>query len=244
MKTVNIFRKVIQFHAIMAISLLTLSCSKDEDNNEPPTDECADITCLNGGECVDGSCDCPPGYSGEDCNEFDTGGGDGGSACEGVECENGGYCEGGNCICPQGYEGAECENQIEPSLIRITSIEVSEIPEADIFTWDYSIDDTGPDIYVEILYGNGDLIHWSEVVYNVTLYSSYSHTFHFSPPVIVNDINGTHIFRLRDEDLGEEDDHLGGVQTSGLYHPSNDFPPYISTGGGLVAFKVSLEYEW
>lgn len=32
------------------------------------TDPCKDTTCLNGGTCIDGSCDCPSGYQGDSCN--------------------------------------------------------------------------------------------------------------------------------------------------------------------------------
>jgi hypothetical protein len=32
-----------------------------------PADPCATISCLNGGRCVDGRCDCPPGYTGDRC---------------------------------------------------------------------------------------------------------------------------------------------------------------------------------
>jgi len=30
-------------------------------------DSCQDVTCKNGGSCIDGNCDCPDGYSGPDC---------------------------------------------------------------------------------------------------------------------------------------------------------------------------------
>ena len=66
------------------------------------TDECADVNCLNGGVCNDGSCVCPEGFDGEYCqNEVDP--------CENVTCANGGVCIDGDCICDQGYEGANCE---------------------------------------------------------------------------------------------------------------------------------------
>lgn len=37
------------------------SCKKDDP------DPCEGVTCLNGGTCVNGQCDCPEGYSGPDC---------------------------------------------------------------------------------------------------------------------------------------------------------------------------------
>jgi uncharacterized protein (TIGR02145 family) len=33
----------------------------------PTPDPCANIRCENGGRCVNGSCDCPPGYTGDRC---------------------------------------------------------------------------------------------------------------------------------------------------------------------------------
>lgn len=37
------------------------SCKKD--------DPCEGVTCLNGGTCVNGECDCPDGYSGPNCGD-------------------------------------------------------------------------------------------------------------------------------------------------------------------------------
>jgi len=33
------------------------------------TDDCKDVTCLNGGTCLAGTCECPAGYEGSDCGE-------------------------------------------------------------------------------------------------------------------------------------------------------------------------------
>ncbi|MBK7409810.1 MAG: calcium-binding EGF-like domain-containing protein [Saprospirales bacterium] len=35
--------------------------------NPIPPDPCENIKCENGGKCIDGKCDCPPGYSGSRC---------------------------------------------------------------------------------------------------------------------------------------------------------------------------------
>lgn len=61
-------------------------------------------TCENGGTCAaDGTCVCPPGFIGFNC-ETPTG-----NACENITCLNGGSCDQGQCICPPGFSGPNCQ---------------------------------------------------------------------------------------------------------------------------------------
>lgn len=53
---------IISFICLFAV-LLVNSCK----NDDPTPDPCKNITCLNGGNCVNGLCACPQGYSGPDC---------------------------------------------------------------------------------------------------------------------------------------------------------------------------------
>lgn len=46
---------------VFSLSLLS-SCSSDP---------CESVTCANGGVCMDGTCDCPDGWTGADCSQFD-----------------------------------------------------------------------------------------------------------------------------------------------------------------------------
>ncbi|HUR31890.1 MAG TPA: calcium-binding EGF-like domain-containing protein, partial [Saprospiraceae bacterium] len=59
--------KTIQTAALLItlalISLTLPSCSKDG---------CENATCLNGGECIDGSCNCPENFTGKFCAEQNT----------------------------------------------------------------------------------------------------------------------------------------------------------------------------
>jgi len=49
--------------ACASMLFLLPSCSKEEP------DPCANITCVNGGDCVNGDCLCPPEYTGPDCSQ-------------------------------------------------------------------------------------------------------------------------------------------------------------------------------
>lgn len=51
---------------ILALGLAFSGCQKE------PTDPCDNITCLNGGSCVNGTCECPTGYEGADCRLLKT----------------------------------------------------------------------------------------------------------------------------------------------------------------------------
>ena len=46
--------------SILIIILLILGCKKDP---------CESVICVNGGDCLHGSCYCPTGYYGSDCSQ-------------------------------------------------------------------------------------------------------------------------------------------------------------------------------
>ena len=74
-------------------------------------DKCKNTTCENGGTCVDGECQCPPSYSGDNCENF--------TPCLNVVCNNGGTCNTttGECDCAQGYEGPTCDEETRDKYV-------------------------------------------------------------------------------------------------------------------------------
>jgi hypothetical protein len=68
-------------------------------------DGCEDTVCENGAYCVDGTCVCPEGFTGNNCQTPIN------SNCTVNPCQNGGTCNtNGTCNCPSGYTGAFCQN--------------------------------------------------------------------------------------------------------------------------------------
>ncbi|WP_044085483.1 DUF1566 domain-containing protein [Lewinella cohaerens] len=63
--------KSIKLLIILLITLaLNVSCKKDDDIVVIEMDLCENVTCFNGGNCVTGTCECPSGYSGEQCELY------------------------------------------------------------------------------------------------------------------------------------------------------------------------------
>lgn len=65
-----------------------------------PVDPCADVTCLNGGACAEGTCLCVDDFFGTLCEQ---------EPCDTINCLNGGTCASGACECPLGYFGNRCQ---------------------------------------------------------------------------------------------------------------------------------------
>lgn len=55
--------------SFLAAMMLATSCKKEPIEPPPPPDPCENITCFNGGVCINGACDCPPQYTGPACSQ-------------------------------------------------------------------------------------------------------------------------------------------------------------------------------
>lgn len=92
---------------ILALSALGYYISTLNNDADP----CAKIECLNNGTCIDGTCNCPSGYTGDRCQtKIQVS-----DACINILCLNGGICRDGTCECPSGYTGDRCEKKIQVS---------------------------------------------------------------------------------------------------------------------------------
>lgn len=228
-------------HTLVLVSLLAIlfSCK----------DDCDDTICYNGGVCIDGSCDCPPGFFGEDCSSTTP------VNCDEVICYNGGYCVSGTCVCPEGYTGTNCENLDLNLVLTIHSLVINNYPITDGGTpWDdpFLGASTSADVFWEIN-GPGQNDAESSFYYpNVSGESLLFDAFGLPFSIQTNNLNDLYSIIIWDKDntgtsdAGSSDDVMFSVN----FTPENiitnpDFPTSITLShfsGATITLNVS--YQW
>jgi hypothetical protein len=220
------------FYLISVALLLTFSsCKKNK---------CADTTCQNGGTCSDGTCQCPAGWTGANC-ETST------DPCTGVICYNNGNCISGTCSCPTHFSGTNCLTQETPAGMYIHRITVDAFNPADMTgtVWDAG---SGPDIY-PILKRNDSVIMngvvWKKDDANYNTFYAFSSF----DTIFFNDItNSTYRMELWDYDNGINDQFMDGFNFT-PYTGVNGYPGSVNLTDTTFyhdkfEFRVQFDYMW
>lgn len=160
--------------------------------------------------------------------------------CESIVCYNGGYCVNGECLCPDGYTGPDCSQQVTPTKIRITKIEVTDFPATDEngAGWDLL---SGADIYPVILKGSNVL--WTSSRYFEDASPSSLYSFTVGLPFDITSPQDSYTIRLYDFDTIDADDYMGGIIFT-PYFNTNGFPSTRNLSVGDFSFKIYLSYVW
>ncbi|MCH2215684.1 MAG: calcium-binding EGF-like domain-containing protein [Flavobacteriales bacterium] len=239
--------------------LILLACQEDDEAR------CEDLTCFNGGVCVDGICDCPLGFTGFNCEIAEpcdsllcqNGGtclsgecqcppGFTGLLCEDfdpcfdTECQNGGTCIDGDCECAPNYFGEFCQNQQTPATINIVKIGISGFPKYknDGQPWDAN---SGPELIPEIAL-EGDIL-FSTLFPIVNANFGETYFWEIQPSIVINEVQSIHTFTLFDGDPNDELEEMGVIFFT-PYVSQNDFPERLEFNADSIQLILDIEYTW
>ena len=196
-------------------------------------DPCDDVTCINGGTCFEGECQCPSGFTGPACQN---------SPCDNVTCFNGGTCifANGQCACPEGYGGNFCEHELTPSSLRINSVRVAGFP-ATTSTgggWDFS---SGADLILTIQ-GGGVTIYDSPNIFE-DANPSIAYNFTQGFPITINNVTTQHSIFVSDFDSFDPNDFMGGFNFN-PYNQDGGFPDPLIITNSSTNLTFTLDVTW
>lgn len=241
----------------LCILLIINSCKKDP---------CEDTICQNGGLCIEGICDCPPGYSGLRCQDFDPchnvtclNGGtclSGGcqcptgysgqycqnyNPCSSIICYNGGTCANGFCNCPTGYGGSDCGIQLTPYSMTITKIDLLNYPatQSNGAGWDAS---SGADPFITVSFGtssdvNDDVTGYYQNATGANLYYT------LLTPKVVTSLSSNWTVGIYDYDTPDPSDFMGGIYFRPI-NKSSGFPSSFTLTTSAIQYRLHVTWNF
>lgn len=205
-----------------------MSCEKQ---NSISQDACQSASCINGGICINGTCDCLPGYNGPDCELYDS--------CYNVTCLNNGDCIGGICDCPVGYGGVNCELELTAVYMSISKVTLNRYPSnpAPGEGWDLT---SGADVFITINPGKnpnqtdfvssfyedatGELIFTEGFPKKITMQADWS-------------------IGAWDHDSEDGDDYMGGFFFQ-ADRKEGQYPTTVHCGNETSLYYFTMEVTW
>lgn len=220
--------KSLAFYTLLSC-LLAFSFSFESCTKNP----CDGVICLNGGQCSNGTCQCPSGYSGTQCQNFDP--------CANITCYNGGTCANGLCNCPTGYSGSDCSTVLNPVSMTITSINVTNYPivNASGGGWDLS---TGADPYLAFSLGtSSSAADWITNYYNNVTGNAIYYT--LTTPKVITNLSANWTLGCWDYDSPDPDNFMGGI----YFTPNNyksGFPSSFTISSASFSFTLYVTWQF
>tara|TARA_B110000046_G_scaffold114855_1_gene122036 strand:+ start:151 stop:708 length:558 start_codon:yes stop_codon:yes gene_type:complete len=166
--------------------------------------------------------------------------------CESTDCDEG-SCDGRVCACDEGYVGQSCELQAKPKTIRITRVELNDLPDEafEAQVWD---DDTStaqahlPDVVLQVRLGTSQELTFKSTERfpdsdqrSFVFYKNMN----FKIEVVFPEL------RLSVADLDiPKPTAIYSIIVSGYYSPVNGFPETITGKDENGAeYTIYLEYD-
>jgi hypothetical protein len=221
-------------YALLPMLFLALTFNACQKDPVTTPDPCDNVSCFNGGICQSGTCDCPPGYSGSQCQISDP--------CYNITCFNGGTCANGTCNCPPGYGGSDCSTVLTPVSMTITRVTVTDYPltKSNGGGWDLT---TGPDCFITINSGTSSNQNTFVSGFTYTNATGSDMQYNTGFPATIGTPNSTWSIGLWDDDSPDSDDFMAGIYfTPNSYNSGFPSSFTLNTSDLTVVFNVTWNF--
>lgn len=145
--------------------------------------------------------------------------------------------------CDKGFTGRNCDQEITPSKMQVTRIEVTTLPAFDTDGSNWDPLGGKPDVYMRIIdKSSNTVVYESATLYNYNynggIYSNLSNS-----NVLLNHPTTRYNVEAWDHDDADPDDYMGSIEFT-PYIKGEKFPPQVtmSCQGCNTAWKLDYTY--